>query len=76
VPSPGSPDPRRPGGPGSCDPGRGGQIVVQVYEPRAGQVTFAVTVETRRAAEPPPHIQQDRYRADRQQGGQRRGLEG
>ena len=50
--------------------------MIQVNEPRAGQVTFAVAVETRWAAEPPPHVQQDRRRAGRQYGRQRRGFEG
>ena len=60
----------------SPGPGRAGQIAVQVHKPRAGQVTLAVAVEAGWATEPPPHIQQNRCRADRQCGRQRRGVEG
>src|ERR1022692_2768649 len=41
-------------------PGRGGQIVVHVDEGSAGQVAGQVVADSRRAADPPAHVQQRR----------------
>src|ERR1039458_4980656 len=51
--------------------GRAGQDMIQVGENRPGKVALTVTVDARRAAEPPPHIQDHGPTAGRQFRGER-----
>jgi hypothetical protein len=53
--------------------GRRGQVTVQVNEDRSRQVARTVAIDARRAAEPPPHIQQDGSRLAGQLFGENRG---
>ncbi len=52
--------------------GRPGQVPVQVGEDRAREVALPVAVDARRAAEPPPHVEEHGRRVLRQFGGEGR----